>query len=120
MNPTPQIKVLSSHFVATGMVAWIAITMSAPAAGVIAATADNDLVTVLKASGVTAERFDSPEVAVAKARQAMGAGSRRCLSRKGHAASSGAFQEGPREEAPPLCGVSFVPSEPENRQAANA
>lgn len=73
MNPTPQIKVLSSHFVATGMVAWIAITMSATAAWVIAATADNDLVTVLKSSGVTAERFDSPEVAVAKAATGDGA-----------------------------------------------
>ena len=46
---------------------WFGSALSASAAWVIAAAADNDLVQVLKATGVTAVRFDSAAVAVAKA-----------------------------------------------------
>ena len=80
MNPTQR----SSHrrlklrgpllgvAVLAGMIVWFGSAISAAAAWVIAAREDNDLVRVLSASGVAAERFDDPAAAVAKAAQGDG------------------------------------------------
>jgi sucrose-6-phosphate hydrolase SacC (GH32 family) len=58
--------------VLAGMIVWFGSAISAAAGWVIAAREDNDLVRVLSASGVAAERFDDPAAAVAKAAQGDG------------------------------------------------